>query len=38
MLELGPFALGAFIIGLLLVVMTMGSSYLSRLPLNAAML
>ena len=38
MLELDPFALGALIIGLLLVVMTMGSSYLSRLPLNAAML
>ena len=38
MLELDPFALGSLIIGLLLVVMTMGSSYLSRLPLNAAML
>jgi NhaP-type Na+/H+ or K+/H+ antiporter len=38
MLELDPFALGALIIGLLLVVMTMGSSFLSRLPLNAAML
>ena len=38
MLELDPFALGALIIGLLLVAMTMGSSYVSRLPLNAAML
>ncbi len=38
MVELDAFALGALIIGLLLIAMTMGSSYLSRLPLNAAML
>ena len=38
MVEIDAFALGAFIIGLLLIVMTMGSSFLSRLPLNAAML
>ena len=38
MVEVDGFALGAFIIGLLLIAMTMGSSYLSRLPLNAAML
>jgi len=38
MFEVDAFALGTFIIGLLLIVMTMASSYLSRLPLNAAML
>ena len=38
MAEIDAFALGAFIIGLLLIAMTMGSSFLSRLPLNAAML
>ena len=38
MVEVDPFALGTFIIGLLLIVMTMGSSYVSRLPLSAAML
>lgn len=38
MVEMDAFALGALIIGLLLIVMTMGSSYVSRLPLNAAML
>lgn len=38
MVEIDAFALGAFIIGLLLIAMTMGSSFLSRLPLNAAML
>lgn len=38
MAEIDTFALGALIIGLLLIAMTMGSSYLSRLPLNAAML
>jgi len=32
------FALGCVIIGLLLIAMTMGSSFLSRLPLSAAML
>lgn len=32
------FNLGALIIGLLLIVMTMGSSFVSRLPLSAAML
>ena len=38
MAEATSFALGAFILGLLLIAMTMGSSFLSRLPLNAAML
>lgn len=38
MVEMNAFALGAFIFGLLLIAMTMGSSYLARLPLNAAML
>ncbi|WP_029526383.1 cation:proton antiporter [Polaromonas glacialis] len=38
MAEIDAFALGAFIIGLLLIAMTMGSSFFSRLPLNAAML
>ena len=38
MVEIDTFALGAFIIGVLLIAMTMGSSFLSRLPLNAAML
>jgi NhaP-type Na+/H+ or K+/H+ antiporter len=38
MVEVDAFALEAFIIGLLLIAMTMGSSYLTRLPLNAAML
>lgn len=38
MVEMDAFALGALILGLLLIVMTMGSSYVSRLPLNAAML
>ena len=38
MAEGTSFALGAFILGLLLIAMTMGSSFLSRLPLNAAML
>ena len=38
MVEIDAFALGALIIGLLLIAMTMGSSFLSRLPLNAAML
>ena len=32
------FALSALIIGLLLIVMTLGSSFLSRLPLSSAML
>lgn len=32
------FALGALIIGLLLIAMTMGSSFIRRLPLSAAML
>ena len=32
------FNLGALIIGLLLIIMTMGSSFVSRLPLSAAML
>ena len=38
MVEMDAFALGALIIGILLIAMTMGSSYLSRLPLNSAML
>ncbi|MDB5845091.1 MAG: sodium/proton antiporter, family [Polaromonas sp.] len=38
MVEIDAFALGSVIIGLLLIAMTMGSSFLSRLPLNAAML
>ena len=38
MVEANAFALGALLIGLLLIAMTMGSSYLARLPLNAAML
>ena len=38
MVEIDAFALGALLIGLLLIAMTMSSSYLSRLPLNAAML
>ncbi|MBG6077360.1 sodium:proton antiporter [Polaromonas sp. CG_9.11] len=38
MVEANAFALGALLIGLLLIAMTMSSSYLSRLPLNAAML
>jgi len=38
MFEVDAFALGTFIIGLLLIAMTMASSYVSRLPLNAAML
>jgi NhaP-type Na+/H+ or K+/H+ antiporter len=38
MTEATSFALGAIIIGLLLIVMTMGGSFLSRLPLSAAML
>ena len=38
MTEGNAFNLGALIIGLLLIVMTMGSSFVSRLPLSAAML
>jgi sodium/hydrogen antiporter len=33
-----PFILGCIILGFLLVAMTLGSSYISRLPLSAAML
>ena len=36
--EGNAFSLGTLIIGLLLIVMTMGSSFVSRLPLSAAML
>ena len=36
--EGNAFALGALIIGLLLIAMTMGSSFIRRLPLSAAML
>ncbi|CAN5435470.1 cation:proton antiporter [soil metagenome] len=38
MIEGNAFTLGALIIGLLLIAMTMSSSFLSRLPLSAAML
>ena len=38
MTEGNAFNLGVLIIGLLLIVMTMGSSFVSRLPLSAAML
>lgn len=38
MAEGNAFALGALIVGLLLIVMTMGSSFIRRLPLSAAML
>ena len=38
MTEGNAFNAGALIIGLLLIVMTMGSSFVSRLPLSAAML
>ena len=38
MTEGNAFNLGTLIIGLLLIVMTMGSSFVSRLPLSAAML
>ncbi len=38
MIEGNAFNAGALIIGLLLIVMTMGSSFVSRLPLSAAML
>lgn len=38
MSEPETFALSAFIIGLLLIAMTLGSSFLSRLPLSSAML
>lgn len=38
MAEGNAFALGALIIGLLLIAMTMGSSFIRRLPLSAAML
>lgn len=38
MTEGNVFNVGALIIGLLLIVMTMGSSFVSRLPLSAAML
>ena len=38
MTEGNAFNVGALIIGLLLIVMTMGSSFVSRLPLSAAML
>ncbi len=38
MIEATPFTLGCIIVGLLLIAMTMGGSFLSRLPLSAAML
>jgi NhaP-type Na+/H+ or K+/H+ antiporter len=38
MIEPAAFTLGCIIVGLLLIAMTMGSSFLSRLPLSAAML
>lgn len=38
MIEGNAFTLGILIIGLLLIIMTMASSFLSRLPLSAAML
>jgi NhaP-type Na+/H+ or K+/H+ antiporter len=38
MIEGNAFTLGTLIIGLLLIIMTMASSFLSRLPLSAAML
>ncbi|MDB5886672.1 MAG: sodium/proton antiporter, family [Polaromonas sp.] len=38
MLDGNAFALGTLIIGLLLIAMTMGGTFLSRLPLSAAML
>lgn len=37
-METNAFTLGCVIVGLLLIVMTMGSSFLARLPLSAAML
>ncbi|MDB5744710.1 MAG: sodium/proton antiporter, family [Polaromonas sp.] len=38
MIETTPFILGCIIIGLLLIAMTLGRSFISRLPLSAAML
>ena len=38
MTEAADFTLGCIIVGLLLIAMTMGSSFLARLPLSAAML
>ena len=38
MIEPAAFTLGCIIVGLLLIAMTLGGSFLSRLPLSAAML
>ena len=38
MIEPTDFTLGCIIVGVLLIAMTMGSSFLARLPLSAAML